>query len=51
MHARNTYSWNQFNTVGLTVQLAAGENTIMFGNPLGRAPSMDKIIVAPASLP
>ena len=50
-HARNTYSWNQFNTVGLTVQLAAGENTIMFGNPLGRAPNIDKIIVAPASLP
>jgi len=50
-HARNTYSWNQFNTVGLTVQLAAGENTIMFGNPLGRAPDIDKIIVAPASLP
>jgi len=50
-HARNTYSWNQFNTVGLTVQLAAGENTIVFGNPLGRAPNIDKIIVAPASLP
>ena len=50
-NARNTYSWNQFNTTGLTVQLAAGENTIMFGNPLGRAPSIDKITVAPASLP
>ena len=49
--ARNTYSWNQFNTVGLTVQLAAGENTITFGNPLGPAPVIDKIIVAPASLP
>jgi hypothetical protein len=50
-HARNTYSWNQFNTVALTVQLAAGENAIAFGNPAGRAPDIDKIIVAPASLP
>jgi hypothetical protein len=50
-HARSTYSWNQFNTVELTVQLAAGENTIMFGNLLGRAPNIGKIIVAPASLP
>jgi hypothetical protein len=50
-HARNTYSWNQFNTVALTVQLAAGENAIVFGNPAGRAPGIDKIIVAPASLP
>jgi hypothetical protein len=50
-HARNTYSWNQFNTVALTVQLAAGENAIVFGNPAGRAPDIDKIIVAPASLP
>jgi hypothetical protein len=50
-YARNTYSWNQFNTVGLTVQLAAGENTIVLGNPLGHAPDIDKIIVAPAALP
>jgi hypothetical protein len=50
-HARNTYSWNQFNTVALTVQLAAGENAILFGNPLGRAPDIDNIIVAPAALP
>ena len=50
-HARNTYSWNQFNTVELTVRLAAGENTITFGNPLGGAPDIDKIVVAPAFLP
>jgi hypothetical protein len=50
-YARNTYSWNQFNTVMLTVRLAAGEDTIMFGNPLGGAPNIDKITVAPASLP
>jgi len=50
-YARNTYSWNQFNTVMLTVRLAAGENTITFGNPRGGAPNIDKITVAPASLP
>jgi hypothetical protein len=33
------------------VQLAAGENAIAFGNHLGRAPNIDKIIVAPAALP
>ena len=50
-YARNTYSWNQFNTVMLTVRLAAGENTITFGNALGGAPNIDRITVAPASLP
>jgi hypothetical protein len=49
--ARNTYSWNQFNTVELTVRLAAGANTITFGNPSGYAPDIDKITVAPALLP
>ena len=49
--ARNTYSWNQFNTVELTVRLAAGSNTITFGNPSGYAPDIDKITVAPALLP
>ncbi len=50
-HARNTYSWNQFNTVELTVRLAAGSNAITVGNPSGYAPDIDKIIVAPALLP
>jgi hypothetical protein len=50
-HARNTYSWNQFNTIELTVRLAAGENTITFGNPSAYAPDIDKITVAPALLP
>jgi hypothetical protein len=49
--ARNTYSWNQFNTVELTVRLAAGTNTIEFGNPSAYAPDIDKITVAPALLP
>ena len=50
-HARSTYSWNQFNTVEVTVRLAAGSNTIAFGNPSGYAPDIDKITVAPALLP
>ena len=33
------------------MQLTAGENTIMFSNPAGDAPNIDKITVAPASLP
>lgn len=47
--ARNTYSWSQFNTMELTVALAA--NTITFGNPSAYAPDIDKITVAPALLP
>ena len=50
-YARNTYSWNQFNTMELTVRLAAGDNTITFGNPSAHAPDIDKITVAPALLP
>jgi hypothetical protein len=50
-YARNTYSWDQFDTIELTVHLAAGSNTITFGNPTAYAPNIDKIIVAPAYLP
>ena len=50
-YARNTYSWNQFDTRELTVRLAAGENTIAFGNPVAYAPDIEKITVAPALLP
>ena len=49
--ARNTYSWNQFNTVELTVRLAAGTVAITFGNPSAYAPDIDKITVAPVLLP
>ncbi len=51
LYARNTYSWDQFDTIEVTVALAAGSNTITFGNPAGYAPNIDKIIVAPASIP
>jgi hypothetical protein len=49
--ARNTYSWDQFDTIEVTVRLNAGANTITFGNPDGYAPNFDKITVAPAVLP
>lgn len=49
VYARNTYSWDQFDTVEVTVQLNAGSNTITIGNPSYYAPNIDKIIVAPAS--
>ena len=48
-YARNTYSWDQFDTVEVTVRLNAGANTITFGNPSAYAPNIDKITVAPAS--
>ena len=51
VYARNTYSWDQFDTVEATVRLTAGENTITFGNPGAYAPNIDQITVAPASLP
>lgn len=51
VYARNTYSWDQFDTIELTVQLAAGANTITFGNPTAYAPNIDKITAAPAILP
>jgi hypothetical protein len=49
--ARNTYSWDQFDTIEVTVQLNAGLNTITFGNPAAYAPNFDKITVAAATLP
>ncbi len=51
VYARNTYSWDQFDTIELTVRLAAGSNTITFGNPAAYAPNIDKITVAQAYLP
>jgi hypothetical protein len=48
-YARNTYSWDQFDTVEVTARLDAGSNTITISNPSYYAPNIDKIIVAPAS--
>lgn len=47
---RNTYSWSQFWTLDVTVQLNAGTNTITFANPSAYAPDIDQITVAPAAL-
>jgi hypothetical protein len=51
VYARNTYSWDQFDTIEVTVTLNAGLNTITFGNPDAYAPNFDKITVAEATLP
>jgi hypothetical protein len=51
VYARNTYSWDQFDTVEATVRLNAGENTITFGNASAYAPNIDKITVAAAYRP
>jgi len=51
VYARNTYSWDQFVAIEVTVRLDAGLNTITFGNPSAFAPNVDKITVAPAALP
>jgi hypothetical protein len=48
-YARNTYSWDQFDTVEVTVRLNAGSNTITIGDSSYYAPNIDKIIVAPAA--
>lgn len=50
VYARNTYSWDQFDTIEVTAALNAGANTITFGNPSYYAPNIDKITVAPAVL-
>jgi hypothetical protein len=49
-HFRNTYSWSQFWTVDVLVQLNQGANTITFGNSTAYAPNIDQITVAPLAL-
>ena len=49
-HFRNTYSWSQFWTLDVTVQLNAGTNSVTFANPTAYAPDIDQITVAPAAL-
>ena len=48
-YARNTYSWDQFDTVEVTVRLNAGGNTVTIGNSGYYAPNIDAITVAPAA--
>jgi hypothetical protein len=47
---RNTYSWSQFWTVDVDVQLNSGTNTVTFGNATAYAPDIDQITVAPLAL-
>lgn len=50
VYARNTYSWDEFYNIELTVKLKVGNNTITFGNPSAPAPRIGSITVAPAYL-
>jgi hypothetical protein len=43
---RNTLSWTTFRTTVVDVDLAAGANTITFGNATAYAPDIDLIRIA-----
>ncbi|WP_239163273.1 carbohydrate-binding protein [Paractinoplanes rishiriensis] len=45
---RNTLSWSTFRTAVVDVDLAAGANTITFGNASAFAPNIDRIQIAAA---
>jgi DUF1680 family protein len=42
----STGGWNTVGSVQVTLTLAAGNNTIRFGNPTGWAPDFDRIVVS-----
>ncbi|MEV8311700.1 CBM35 domain-containing protein [Streptomyces flavidovirens] len=44
---KNTWSWDDFWTLGVPVELKAGANTITFGNASAWAPNIDRIQLAP----
>lgn len=50
VYFRNTYAWNQWDTVVFNVTLAAGTNTITFANPTAYTPDIDKIAIAKPNL-
>jgi hypothetical protein len=41
-----TGGWDTVGSVSVTLNLAAGVNTIRIGNPAGRAPDLDRIVVS-----
>lgn len=43
---RNTYGWSDFWTLPVPVDLAAGTNTVTFGNATAYAPDIDRVDVA-----
>lgn len=47
VYFRNTYSWSQWDTQTFYVSLAAGANTLTFGNTAAFAPDLDQITTAP----
>jgi hypothetical protein len=44
---RNNYSWSSYWDLPVPVTLAAGTNTIVFGNSTAYAPNIDRVTVAP----
>ncbi|WP_344839885.1 CBM35 domain-containing protein, partial [Actinocorallia longicatena] len=46
-----TADWNTVGTRTVTVTLAAGDNTVTIAGPTGWAPDIDRISVAPVSVP
>ncbi|MEH0421488.1 carbohydrate-binding protein [Streptomyces sp. B21-083] len=46
---RNTYSWNDYWSLGTTVNLNSGTNTLKFSNSSSYAPDIDYIEVAPVN--
>jgi len=45
-HGTNDGNWNEVQSKSLTVQLTAGNNTILFSNPSANAPDIDQITVS-----
>ncbi|MFE9448097.1 CBM35 domain-containing protein [Streptomyces sp. NPDC006739] len=46
---RNTYGWSAYWDLPVPVDLAAGTNTVSFGNADAYAPNIDRVTVAPVS--
>ncbi|MEU9063044.1 CBM35 domain-containing protein [Streptomyces sp. NPDC048430] len=44
---KNTWSWDDFWTLGVPVELKKGANTVTFGNASAWAPNLDRIQLAP----
>jgi hypothetical protein len=45
-HGTNDGNWNAVQSMTITVQLSAGNNTILFSNPSANGPDFDKITVS-----
>ena len=47
---RNTFGWDSYRSIVLNLALAAGANTLTFGNPNAYAPNFDHLEVAPLTI-